>query len=65
YGVTPQYDPEAAYWDDWCRYRRDCITELVRSIRAMIDQDVPFSPYMPPKTDWKPWGESPNADWKP
>jgi len=41
YGVTPAYDPEAAYWDDWCRYRRGCVTELVRRIRAMIDKEAP------------------------
>ncbi len=41
YGVTPAYDTEAAYWDDWCQYRRDCVTELVKSIRAMIDREAP------------------------
>ncbi len=41
YGVTPAYDKEAAYWDDWCQYRRDCVTELVRSIRAMINKEAP------------------------
>ena len=41
YGVTPAYDPEADYWNDWCRYRRDCVTNLVNNIRAMIDREAP------------------------
>ncbi len=41
YGVTPAYDREADYWEDWCQYRRDCVTALVRSIRDMIDKEAP------------------------
>jgi len=41
HGVTPKYDREAAYWEDWCQYRRDCVTQLVRKIRAMIDKEAP------------------------
>ena len=41
YGVTPTYDREAIWWKDWCQYRRDCITKLVRSIREMIDREAP------------------------
>ncbi len=41
YGVTPAYDPTAAYWEDWCQYRRDCVTRLVKNIRAMIDREAP------------------------
>ncbi|MBE6764224.1 MAG: hypothetical protein E7553_07790 [Ruminococcaceae bacterium] len=41
YGVTPSYDPQAAYWDDWCQYRRDCVTALARSIRTMLDKEAP------------------------
>ncbi len=41
HGVTPRYDTEADYWEDWCQYRRDCITEWVREIRTMIDREAP------------------------
>ena len=41
YGVTPTYDRQAAYWDDWCQYRRDCVTRLVKNIRAMLDRVAP------------------------
>ncbi len=41
YGVTPEYNTQAVYWNDWCQYRRDCITELVRNIRAMVDNAAP------------------------
>ncbi len=41
YGVIPQYDPDAAYWKDWCQYRRDCVTALARDIRAMINKEAP------------------------
>ncbi len=41
YGVTPKYDREAAYWEDWCQYRRDCVTQWVRDIRAMLDSTAP------------------------
>ncbi len=41
YGVTPAYDSEADYWEDWCQYRRDCVTALVKRIRAMIDREAP------------------------
>ncbi len=41
HGVTPTYDPEASYWEDWCQYRRDCVTQWVRDIRAMIDRAAP------------------------
>ena len=41
YGVKPKYDTKADYWEDWCQYRRDCVTELVRDIRAMINEEAP------------------------
>ncbi len=41
HGVTPRYDPRAEYWDDWCQYRRDCVTQWVRDIRAMMDKEAP------------------------
>lgn len=41
YEDTPKYDRNADYWEDWCQYRRDCITEWVREIRAMLDREAP------------------------
>ena len=41
HGVTPVYDREADWWNDWCQYRRDCITKLVRRIREMLDREAP------------------------
>ncbi len=41
YGVTPTYDPRAEYWEDWCQYRRDCVTQWVRDIRTMMDKEAP------------------------
>lgn len=41
YGVTPKYDRSADYWEDWCQYRRDCVSEWVRDIREMIDAEAP------------------------
>ena len=41
YGVTPKYDRSADYWEDWCQYRRDCVSQWVRDIRAMIDREAP------------------------
>jgi len=41
HGVTPTYDREAAYWNDWCDYRRSCVTEMVKAVRAMIDEKAP------------------------
>ncbi len=41
YGVTPQYDRSAAYWDDWTQYRRDCVTEMVIAVRERIDRVAP------------------------
>ncbi|MBR5134282.1 MAG: family 10 glycosylhydrolase [Clostridia bacterium] len=38
YGVTPTYDRKAAYWDDWVQYRRDCVTAMVREVRAMLKE---------------------------
>lgn len=41
YGVTPTYAPTAAYWDDWKQYRQDCVTEMVKAVREMIDRVAP------------------------
>ncbi len=41
HGVKPKYDVTADYWEDWCQYRRDCVSQWVRDIRAMIDREAP------------------------
>lgn len=41
HGVTPAYDPTASYWNDWVQYRKDCITELVRGVRELINRIKP------------------------
>lgn len=41
HGVTPAYDTSAAYWADWVQYRKDCITEMVGEVRALIDRWKP------------------------
>ncbi len=41
YGVTPEFDPRADYWEDWCQFRRDCVTQWVRDIRDLIDEEAP------------------------
>lgn len=41
YGVTPTYDTEAVYWEDWKQYRCDCVTEMVKAVRDMIDRVAP------------------------
>lgn len=40
-GVTPQNDRNADYWDDWCDYRRDCVTQMVKDVRVMMDEFAP------------------------
>ena len=41
YGVEPKYDPRGEYWEDWCQYRRDCVTTWVRELRALLDEAAP------------------------
>lgn len=41
YGVTPTYDTEADYWEDWKQYRRDCVTEMVKAVKEMMDIAAP------------------------
>lgn len=41
HGVTPTYDTKASYWADWVQYRKDCITELVKGMRELIDRWKP------------------------
>ncbi len=41
YGVTPEYDPEADYWEDWVQYRCDRVTDVVVVVREMLDESAP------------------------
>lgn len=43
YGYTenPAFDTKAAYWNDWVQYRKDSVSEMVRSVREMIDRVNP------------------------
>lgn len=38
YGVTPEYDTGAVYWEDWKQYRRDCVTEMVKAVSRMMTE---------------------------
>lgn len=41
YGVTPEYDTSADYWEDWKQYRRDCVTDMVRAVSKMMTEKAP------------------------
>ncbi|MBR0232117.1 MAG: family 10 glycosylhydrolase [Clostridia bacterium] len=41
HGFYPSFDSKAAWWEDWCRVRCDCVTDLVRRVRALIDEKAP------------------------
>ncbi len=41
YGVTPQFDPNASYWDNWCDFRASYVTAMVYRIRDLIDEVKP------------------------
>ncbi len=41
YGVKPEYNVYAKYWDDWCDFRAEFVTDMVRSIRTLIDETRP------------------------
>ncbi len=41
YGVTPTFDQSASWWNDWCQMRCDYVTDMVRSVRALIDEVAP------------------------
>ncbi|MBR4852670.1 MAG: family 10 glycosylhydrolase [Clostridia bacterium] len=38
YGVVPQYNTAASYWDNWVQYRCDIITGFVGKMRAMFNE---------------------------
>ncbi len=41
HGVTPTFDTSASYWNDWVKYRQDCVTEMVKAVYEMIDRVAP------------------------
>ncbi|MBQ9794264.1 MAG: family 10 glycosylhydrolase [Clostridia bacterium] len=41
YGVTPTYDTNAAYWEDWKKFRMSQVTEMVKAVREMVDRVRP------------------------
>lgn len=41
YGVTPTYDTNASYWEDWKKFRMSQVTEMVKAVREMIDRVRP------------------------
>lgn len=41
HGVTPTYNPDASWWNDWKQFRMDQITEMVKAVREMIDRVDP------------------------
>ena len=41
YGIVPEYNTGASYWDDWAQYRCDIITDFVGRLSALIDEVAP------------------------
>lgn len=41
YGVTPEYNTNASYWNDWCKFRAEFVTDMVRNVRKIIDETRP------------------------
>ncbi len=41
HGVTPTFDTTASYWNDWVKYRQDCVTEMVKAVYEMVDRVAP------------------------
>jgi len=41
HGVTPTFDTKASYWNDWVKYRQDCVTEMVKAVYEMVDRVAP------------------------
>lgn len=41
YGVRPEYDEKASYWKDWVDFRTKYITDMVVSVRELIDEVKP------------------------
>lgn len=41
HGVTPTFDTNASYWNDWVKYRQDCVTEMVKAVYEMVERVAP------------------------
>mgnify|MGYP000273901435 FL=1 len=41
YGVRPTYDKNASYWKDWVAFRAAYVTDMVKSVRELIDEVRP------------------------
>lgn len=41
YGIRPVYDKNASYWNNWVAFRAAYVTDMVKSVRALIDEVRP------------------------
>jgi len=41
YGVRPEYNMNASYWNDWVAFRAGFVTEMVKEVRELIDRVRP------------------------
>ncbi len=41
YGVRPTFNTKASYWEDWVAYRARQVTDMVESVRRLIDRIKP------------------------
>lgn len=41
FGVVPQYDLQASYWNDWVKFRCDYVTSFVARVRKLFDEVKP------------------------
>ena len=39
--AVPTFDVTASYWVDWCQFRKDSISKLVKAVREMINEVNP------------------------
>ncbi|OGO87008.1 MAG: hypothetical protein A2Y15_07510 [Clostridiales bacterium GWF2_36_10] len=37
YGITPEYNTKASYWNNWVSFRASFVTDMVRSVRNLIN----------------------------
>jgi uncharacterized lipoprotein YddW (UPF0748 family) len=41
YGVRPTYNKKASWWNDWVAFRTQYVTDMVKSIRELVDEVRP------------------------
>lgn len=41
YGVTPYYNTDESFWDDWVAFRAGFVTDMVKSVRELVDRVSP------------------------